>query len=550
VTTARVPGQAAGPAEGPGEELRVARHAGTVGAATLLSRVLGLAREQVMAVLFGAGFATDAFNVAFRIPNLLRDLFAEGAMSSAFVPTFTEVHQRRGEEEAWALGRQLMSTLLAVLLALCVIGWLTTPWLVRAFAAGFTKVPGKIELTVTLTRVMLPFLPAVALAAAAMGMLNARGKFAVPALAPTMLNLGMIVFGVALIPACTALGQPAILAMAIGVLLGGLLQFACQLPALAALGFRMRFERPTGHPGVRRVATLMVPATIGLAATQLNLLVSTQIASLLQQGSVSWLWYAFRIMQLPIGVFGVALATVSLPALSRAAVAKDMPQLKMTLSATLRLVYFLTVPAALWLAVMARPIIALLYQHGRFQGFDTAQTANALMMYCVGLPAFAAVGVLTRTFYALGETRVPVQASFVSVGLNLALNLLFIGPLRFIGLEHLGLALAASLTSIVNMLQLAFYLRRRVGRIEGRRMLSTVVRTGIAGAVVAIACGFALAWLGGRWQGHLLGEAAVVAGGFALAIALGYALMKLLRVEELKTAEDLMGMVRGRFFRL
>jgi putative peptidoglycan lipid II flippase len=530
----------------PGEELRVARHAGTVGAATLLSRVLGLAREQVMAILFGAGFATDAFNVAFRIPNLLRDLFAEGAMSSAFVPTFTEVHERRGEAEAWALGRQLMSTLLAVLLGLCVVGWLTTPWLVRALAAGFAKVPGKLDLTVLLTRVMLPFLPAVALAAAAMGMLNARGRFAVPALAPTMLNLGMIVFGVALIPACHALGQPPILAMAIGVLLGGVLQFAFQLPALAKLGFRLRFERPAGHPGVRRVAALMVPATIGLAATQLNLLVSTQIASLLQQGSVSWLWYAFRIMQLPIGVFGVALATVSLPALSRAAVAKDLPQLKGTLSATMRLVFFLTVPAALWLAVMSRPVIALLYQHGRFHAFDTVQTANALVMYCIGLPAFAGVGVLTRTFYALGETRVPVQASFVSVGLNLGLNLLFIGPLSFLGLGHLGLALATSATSIVNLLQLAFYLRRRVGRFEGRRMLTTIARVGLAGAVVVAACGFGLAWLPGGWQGHLAGEAAVVGGGFVLALALGYALMKLLRVEELKTAEELAELLRGR----
>jgi putative peptidoglycan lipid II flippase len=464
-------------------------------------------------------------------------------MSSAFVPTFTGIQQQRGEAEAWKLGRQLMSTLLVVLLGLCVVGWLTTPWLVRAFAAGFAKVPGKIELTVLLTRVMLPFLPAVALAAAAMGMLNARGRFAVPALAPTMLNLGMIVFGVALIPACTALGQPPILAMAIGVLLGGVLQFVCQLPALATLGFKLRFERPEGHPGVRRVATLMVPATLGLAATQVNLLVSTQIASLLQQGSVSWLWYAFRIMQLPIGVFGVALATVSLPALSRAAVAQDLPRLKSTLSATLRLVFFLTVPAAMWLAVMARPVIALLYQHGRFHGFDTVQTANALVMYCIGLPAFAAVGVLTRTFYALGETRVPVQASFVSVGLNLALNLMFIGPLAFLGLGHLGLALATSATSIVNLLQLAFYLRRRVGPIEGRRMLATVARVGLAGAVAVAACGFGLNGLGGRWQGHLGGEAAVVAGGFALAMVLGYALMKLLRVEELKTAEELAGLM-------
>ncbi|MEK7329885.1 MAG: murein biosynthesis integral membrane protein MurJ, partial [Candidatus Eisenbacteria bacterium] len=445
------------------EELRVARRAGVVGAATMLSRVLGLVREQVMAALFGAGFATDAFNVAFRIPNLLRDLFAEGAMSSAFVPTFTEYREKRGEAEAWALGRQLMVTLLAVLLAICAVGYLLTPWLLQLVAPGFAAVPGKLDLTVLLTRVMLPFLPAVALAAVAMGMLNARGSFAVPALAPTMLNLGMVVFGVALIPVVEGFGQPAILAMALGVVIGGVGQFAFQLPALRGKGFRLRPELPHGHPGVRRVALLMMPAAVGLAATQLNLFVSTLIASLLEQGSVSWLWYAFRIMQLPIGVFGVALATVSMPALAKAAVNQDMASLKSTLSATLRLVFLLTAPAALWLAVMAVPVIALLYQHGRFGPLDTTRTAGALVMYCVGLPAFAAVGVLTRTFYALGDTRTPVQASFVSVALNLGLNLLFIGPLRSLGLGHMGLALATSVTAIANLLQLAWYLRRRVG---------------------------------------------------------------------------------------
>ncbi|MGH7743007.1 MAG: murein biosynthesis integral membrane protein MurJ, partial [Candidatus Eiseniibacteriota bacterium] len=415
------------------EELKVARNAGTVGAATMLSRVFGLMREQMMAILFGAGLATDAFNVAFRIPNLLRDLFAEGAMSSAFVPTFTEALHRRGEADAWALGRQLMAVLALVLFALCAIGWWFAPWLVRAFASGFAAVPGKLELTVTLTRIMLPLLPLVALAAVAMGMLNARGQFSIPALAPALMNLGMIVFGIALIPVCKSLGWPPILAMAFGVVIGGLLQFGTQLPPLFRLGFRIGRPWPVRHPGVERVARLMTPATIGLAATQINLLVSTQIASLLPQGSVSWLWYAFRLMQLPIGVFGVALATVSMPALARAAVENDMPALKRTLSATLRLVFLLTLPAALWMAVMSRPIIALLYEHGRFHAGDTAQSAGALIMYCVGLPAFAAVGVMTRTFYALGETRVPVQASFVSVALNLGLNLLFIGPLRGLG---------------------------------------------------------------------------------------------------------------------
>ncbi len=510
-----------------------------VGAATLLSRVTGLLRDQVMATLFGAGFATDAFNVAFRIPNLLRDLFAEGAMSSAFVPTFTEAHLKRGDDAAWALGRQVMAWLAVVLIAICAAGWIFAPPLVRLFAGGFERIPGKLELTVTLTRIMLPFLPMVALAAVEMGMLNARGRFGVPALSPTLLNLGMVFGGLAFIPLMHRIGEPAILAMAIGVLLGGALQFGTQTPSLHRLGFRLRPEFPRRDPGVQRVASLMLPATVGLAATQVNLMVSTVIASHLEQGSVSWLYYAFRLMQLPIGVFGVALATVSMPELARAAVQEDMSALKRTLSATLRLVFLLTVPAALWLAVMSRPLIALLFEHGRFHAGDTVKTAGALIMYCVGLPAFAAVGVLTRTFYALGETRVPVQASFVSVALNLTLNLLFIGPLRFLGLGHLGLALATSLTSLVNSLQLAIYLRRRVGPLEGRRMLETLVRVLAAASGLALACLAMLAALGPRWHRGFVIEGLTVVAGAMVAAAGGYALMKLLRVEEVAVLEAL-----------
>jgi putative peptidoglycan lipid II flippase len=516
------------------EEAKVARSAGKVGAATMASRVLGLAREQVMATLFGAGLATDAFNVAFRIPNLLRDLFAEGAMSAAFVPTFTAVHEREGERAAWAFGRQLVATLIVVLGVVCSLGWVFAPALVRVLAPGFSAVPGKLELTVLLTRIMLPFLPAVSLAAAAMGMLNARGRFGVPALAPMLMNLGMIVVGVGLIPLMRRLGQPEIVAMAFGVLVGGFLQFAVQLPALYGLGFRLRFERPTLPPPVRRVGALVAPATLGLAATQINLFVSTLVASLLEQGSVSWLWYAFRLMQLPIGVFGVALATVSLPALSRAAVANDLPGLRTTLSATLRLLLLLTIPATLWLAVMSGPIVALLYEHGRFGPRDTDRTALALVMYCVGLPAFAAVGVLTRAFYALGDTRRPVQASFVSVALNLVLNLTLMGPLG-----HLGLALATSITSVVNLLQLTFYLRRRLGRFEGSRMLATAGRVGAAAAGAAGLCAAGLLALGDRWHGGAIVEGATVLAGAALAVPVGWAIMRALRVEELGAAEEI-----------
>jgi putative peptidoglycan lipid II flippase len=529
------------------EERSVAKNAGVVGAATLLSRVLGLVREQVMATLFGAGFATDAFNVAFRIPNLLRDLFAEGAMSSAFVPTFTATLQNEGRAAAWAFGRQLMIWLGAVLAAVCLAAWLLTPQIVAAFAPGFAHQTGKLALTVTLTRIMLPFLPMVALAAVAMGMLNALGRFAVPALAPSFLNLGMVVGGLALIPLMRATGRPEIVAMAFGVLIGGIAQFLVQVPPLLREGFRPVPEIPRRHPGVGRVASLMAPATIGLAATQLNLFVSTLIATLLVQGSVSWLWYAFRLMQLPIGVFGVALATVSLPALARAAVGRDMPALKATLSATLRLVFVLTVPAAVWLAVMARPIVALLYEHGRFHATDTVATANALLMYCVGLPAFAGVGVLTRTFYALGDTRTPVRASFIAVGLNLGLNLLFIGPLRPLGLGHLGLALATSLTSITNLGQLAFALRRRIGLIEGRRILRTAWRAGLATVIAVLPVAVGLVMLGGRWHHGVVREGVTVIVGLVVTSGLGLLTLRWLRVEELATLASLTGGLGRRF---
>ena len=524
----------------------VARHVGAVSAATFLSRILGLLRDQVFAAWFGAGTAADAFNMAFRVPNLVRDLFAEGAMSASFVPTFTEWRERQGDEAAWALGRQLMSTLLAVLLGLCTLGWIFAPQLIGLMAGGFAAVPGKLALTVTLTRIMLPFLPAVALAAAAMGMLNARGVFFLPAFAPALLNIGMIVFGLSLIPAARAIGWPVITAMAFGVFLGGLLQFACQLPALHKLGFRFRLEVPTWHPGVRRVAFLMLPATIGLAATQLNIFVSQAIASSFREGSVSWLQYAFRLMQLPIGLFGVAVGTVSLPALSRAAARRDVPGLRATLSESVRLVLLLTVPSAMFLAVMARPIIALLFQHGRFHAADTIATGDALVMYCVGLPAFAAVGIFTRAFYAQGDTRTPVRATFIAVGVNLALNLLFVGPLAGLGLAHRGLALATSATAVLNLVQLALRLRSRIGGVDGGRILRSLGKLVVASAATAAGLTAAL-WAIGDVSGRgLVMRAGVVAGGALGALVVGGLLMRLLRVEELSLLGELSRSLRSR----
>jgi putative peptidoglycan lipid II flippase len=515
---------------------KVAGEAGRVSLATMASRVLGLVREQVMAAFFGAGLATDAFNVAFRVPNLLRDLFAEGALSAAFVPTFTETDHRQGRAEAWRLGAQVMNALVVALALVTVLGWIIAPWLVRALAPGFEKVPGKLELTVVLSNIMLPFLLLIALAAAAMGMLNSVRRFTVPALAPLFLNLGMVVGAIALIPVFRALGQPTILAMAVGVLIGGFLQFAVQVPTLWKLGWRPAWPPALTHPGVKRIATLMLPATIGLAATQLNIFVNTILASLLVQGSVSWLSYAFRLMQLPIGVFGVALATVSLPTVSRHAVTGDLVALRGTLSDALRLVFALTLPATFGLWALAEPLVQLLYQHGRFAAFDTNQTAMALAAYCLGLCAYAAVKVLVPAFYALGDTRTPVVASFLSVVVNLTGNLLLMRPLG-----HVGLALSTSLTMLFNFAQLSYAMRRKLKRLEGRRMGRTFARTALASAAMgALIRGGVLAtrsW----WQSGTVPCGVVVLAGLAVGAGATWVFYRVARVEEVADLESSMG---------
>jgi len=526
-------------------ERSVARGAGASGAAILLSRLTGLVRDQVMAGFFGAGFATDAFNVAFRIPNLLRDLLAEGSMSRSLVRTFTDFDRNRGAEQAWELGRRLMMVLLAALAGVCLVGWAFTPEIVRLMAGGFAAAPetlggySKLGLTNLLTRVMLPFLPAVVLAAVAMGMLNARERYGVSQLASAVLNVTMVGVGLALIPVMRALGQPAILAMAIGVLVGGILQFAYQLPPLYRMGFRLRLERPRWDEGVRRVALLMVPATVSSAGWQINTVVNTVIASHLAQGSVSWLYYALRLQQLPVGVLGVSFGMVAMTKQAHAMAAADVPRFKETLESTLRLMIVATLPAMVWLIALSQPIVALLFEHGRFGPGDTVQTAGALVMYALGVPAAAGVNVMVGAFYALDAPWLAVRASVVSVLVNVTLNLLFVGPLAFLGLGHRALALSTSLAAVVNLVQLLVYIRRRVGRFGGRRVLGSALRAGAASVLAGLACAGSLALLGTAWHRGIAIEAVVVAAGSALMLGLSWALMRLFRVRELATVESL-----------
>jgi putative peptidoglycan lipid II flippase len=448
----------------PKDQDKIAKSTGVVSSATFLSRVLGLVREQVFAFLFGAGYATDAFIAAFRIPNLLRDLFAEGALSSAFIPVFTDYVTNQGKEKAWELANLVLNLLLVTLCLIIILGIFLSPYIVDVIAPGFGKVAGKQELTTLLSKIMFPFLLLVALAALVMGMLNTFRHFGIPAVAPTLFNLGMIIGGLFLSP----FFDPPIIGMAIGVLLGGFGQLAIQLPSLRKIGFRYRFTFNLHHPGVKRILILMVPATLGLASTQINIFVNTLIASFLPQGSVSYLSYSFRLMQFPIGVFGVAVATVTFPIVSTFAAKKQMDRLLSTFTSSLKLVFFLTIPSALFLAVASQPVISVLFQHGRFTFWDTVATSQALVFYCIGLFAYSSVRLTASTFYSMGDTKTPVKTSAVAVGVNIVLNLLLMHPLGF-----RGLATAASVSAMVNLFLLIFVLDKRIGPLDRKEIVET-----------------------------------------------------------------------------
>ena len=425
---------------------KIARAAGTVSLAVLFSRILGLVREQVFAGLFGAGLAFDAYVVAFRIPNLLRDLFAEGALSSAFVTVFTDYEQRLGQEKTWQLANNVVFCFTLLLSLVVMAGIWLSPDIVGVMAPDFGTVPGKLELTTLMTRIMFPFLILVSLAALAMGVLNTKGKFFVPSVASSFFNLGSVVAGVGLALAAPRFGMAPIVGMAWGTLVGGSLQLLFQLPLLWRVGFRLKFVLNLREPGLLRIFRLMLPAVVGLSATQINIFINTFYASSCAQGSVSWLSYAYRLFHLPMGLFGVALMVATLPVVSRHAANHDLAALREALQSSLSLAILVTLPAACGLIFLAQPIIELIYQHGLFTSVDTQQTAAALALYSLGLAAFAGVKIIVPVYYALDDTRIPVLGSFVTVAANL-----FIIHLTLAALQHRAIALSTSLSLIAEL---------------------------------------------------------------------------------------------------
>ena len=518
----------------------VMRSAGVVSAAVFLSRISGLVREMIMARLFGAGEAYDAFLLGFRIPNLARDLFAEGALSSAFVPVFTRYLTTKGKREAAELSN-LVATALLVVGGICVLGIVFSPQLVWLLASGFARVPGKFALAVTLTRIMFPFLLLVALAAQAMGILNSLNQFGIPALSSTFFNIGSVAFGLGFgYTAGRWMGMSLIMSMAWGVVVGGAVQWLFQAPSLYRAGIAYRPRIDFAHPGLRNILRLMGPAILGNAAVQINVLVNTNFASSITDaaghvinGPVSWLSYAFRFMQLPLGLFGVAIASATLPAISRSAALQQMDEFRLTLSRSLGMVLLLTIPSSVGLAVLGPSMIGAVYQWGRFRAADTHQTAQALACYAVGLAGYSAIKILAPAFYALNDARTPMLVSLVSILVNLAAASSMV---KLAGLGHLGLALSTSAVALFGSVALFILLRKRIHRMHGRALAASVGKILCASAAMGFAC-----YVSSRGVHHWLGARKIAQiADVALSIPLGalvyYALCRAMRVAELEAA--------------
>jgi putative peptidoglycan lipid II flippase len=512
------------------ERDRVSKAAGVVGFYTLLSRILGLVRDMVVARFFGAGMAADAFFVAFRIPNLLRRLFAEGSLTIAFIPVFTEYLRQKSQRDAFELARSVLTLLAIALASVTVLGILLAPWIVRVQAFGFGGSGPKYELTVLLTRITFPYIFLVSLVAFFMGILNSLRHFAAPAAAPIFLNLGIIAATVIISP---YLSEP-VIALAVGVLIGGVLQILLQLPWLIQKGVSLSPCWNPGHPAVKKIGLLMLPAIYGSAIYQVNQFIGTLLASFLPQGSVSWLYYADRLMEFPLGVFAIAISTAALPSLSAQAAAKDLVEFRETLSHSVRLTCFITIPAMAGLMSLGQPIIQIFFQRGAFDALSTAMTNKALFCYAVGLWAFSANRVLVSAFYAFQNTRTPVKIATIALFANVGFSLLLMGPLK-----HAGLALATSLASTIQFFILIFCLKQMPGVFHMRPILISVFKSLAASAVMGLCLHFL--FLG--WQGPGVESSGSLVFRTGVLIVMGvfgyFALAMLLRCDELGSMKAL-----------
>ena len=524
------------------DQQRITRSAGIVSIAVMASRLLGLVREKVIAYYFAAGVGGDAFYAAFRIPNLMRDLFGEGALSKAFVTTFTATELEDGEEAAWRLASRVFNASFLLLTLITLVGIFAAPAIVDLIftGKGFQDVPldssehfgfdSKRDLTVYLTRIMFPYLILVSLAAVTMGLLNSKGRFGVPASASSFFNVGSLIVGVWGYYVAPDLGLHRTTGMAVGVLVGGALQFLVQVPSMRRVGFRYQLLLSFRDERVRQVMRLIGPAILGVAALQVNVLVNSIFASE-GEGWLTWINRAFRLMHLPIGVFGVAISTVALPNLARLVAAGNMEEYRRSFSYALRLMFLLTVPASVGLMVLAEPISRLIFEGGQATPLDTQQTAGALFYYAFGLCGFSAVKIATDGFYTFNDTRTPAIVSLCTVGLNILLNYLFIYRLGF---DHRSLALSTACTITLNFLALLLLLRGRAGGLGLSGIWLLLIKLALASAVMGCVCWWSYTQIEG-W----LGAESLIARliGVFVPIALGIAVLvvgaKLMRIREL-----------------
>lgn len=475
---------------------------------TAISRVMGLVREVVMSHFFGAGFAMDAFNAAFRIPNFLRDLFAENALSAAFVPVLTS-ERTKGKDAQNLFASNIFNTLLLVVGAISLAGIFLSPWLAKFIAQGFKDIPGKVELTGSLTAIMFPFLLFIALGAWAMSYLNTESAFFVPSLAPAFFNLFSILTPLALFAYFKSRGINPIYGLALGVTVGGLMQFGVQVPRLVQKGFRYKFHLDFRNPEFLRAMALFLPVVIGLSGERINVLVNTMLITNLQEGSISWLNYAFRIMHLPLGMFGIAVGTVALPTFSRMIAAGEKDKIPRTLTDSLKMVLFLTIPTSALIAVLANPITSLIYEHGRFHAGDTAATASILVFYMIGVPFVSILRNVAIVFYACKDARSPMLASFASVAVNLVLNLTLMNVLGY-----RAFPLSASIAAVVNILILFLLLPRKIGAFPLGGLAAYAARLAVASAVGgAAAFGLFRGLVSAAGPGYLVKLAGVALGG-------------------------------------
>jgi putative peptidoglycan lipid II flippase len=506
-----------------GEKHRIARAAGLMSAATMISRVLGYLRDMVLAFYLGASGLSDVFFLSFRIPNLLRELFAEGATASALIPVLTE-YQGRGREDASRLVRVTLGFVMVVVGALCVLGIVFAPAVVSVIGRGFLGQPEKFQLTVTLTRVMFPFLFFISLASVTMGALNTRRVFFVPALAPAFLNISIIscVFA-----AAVWFGHP-VMGAALGVSLGGLMQFLVQTPQMKRHGYRLAPLVDFRHPGLAKILKLVLPITFAVSISQVYILVASIIGTYLPEGSITYLFYSMRLIQFPIGVFGVAMGMAVLPSLSAHARDRDYERLREDFSFALRLLFFISVPSMAGLIALREPIVNVLFQRGQWDHAATQGTALALLFYSLGIWAVVGTRVVTSTFYSMEDTRTPVKVAALALLVNIALSLLLMGPML-----HAGLALAHALAATLNFIVLFSLLRRTLGRLDTRRILGSLVRTASASFLMVLP-GAALL-RGELWStpGNSPLKAGYLAGTIAICAALYFFIAWAMRSEEL-----------------